>query len=720
MFSKSLNWMRRNMKTSRFAVVLSFMVLVVVIGVVQASGPMRPHRPGGMGMWGGMKMWGPIVPVPTITITAVVEDSSVTFDTENYPEDVDFIVTMGEMYTRGVNGIEVGTFNSGAGGTLEGLTFRIPQELHGNYKISIRAESDTDPALLPFYSFNWFYNNSTEPVATTTEGTGAGTAEVTETEPEVVETEAVEEAAPEKVAEELTGQVWQWVEFSDPVAGVQAIDEPENYQLEFFPEGGMNIQADCNMGTGSYTVEDSSISISVGAITLAMCEEGSFGDDFVNYLGGAGGYFFADGFLYIDLTADSGTMKFKVAGAETAAEDVGTGGAAEAEAPAEDEAEAPAEGEAEAPAEGEAEAPVEGEAEAPAEDEAEAPAEGEAEAPAEEPAEATEGEAEDATGLVGGVWQWAEFSDTVDGVVAVENPERYTAEFLTDGTVNVQADCNSGRGNYTADGSNITVSDLAMTRALCEEGSKSEDFVTYLQAAAIYFFEEVDLFLDLPADGGTMKFNAAESAETSSVHRSMALKAAARSEAAEEVAADPVPSFKICTVVKDTGVFIVTSDFPADQMFDVQMGPVLVAQPMKQMYGPMPMQPGMGQMQQPGMGQMQQPGMGQMQQPGMGQRQQTNMGQMDMSMGMGYGQQGDMWSKPMGPKTYVPFYYDAGTLESGEGGTIETRLLIPEELAGYYRIQIMMRTDHTYPYYSYNWFYNNDAEVCNDENEATS
>ena len=135
----------------------------------------------------------------------------------------------------------------------------------------------------------------------------------------------------------------------------------------------------------------------------------------------------------------------------------------------------------------------------------------------------------------------------------------------------------------------------------------------------------------------------------------------------------------------------------------------------------------MGQMDmgQPGMGQMDmgQPGMGQMNmgQPGMGQMNmgQPSMGQMDMSMSMGgkgYGEMGGMWGKPMAPKTYVPFYYEAGTLESVDGGTIEATLAVPEELAGYYRIQIMLRTDHQYPYYAYNWFYNNDAEVCDNEN----
>ena len=85
MFSKSLYWMRRHLKSVRIAAVLSFVVLIVAFGVVQASGPMRPHppmRPGGMGMWGHMrKVWYPMEPVPTISITAVVEDQNVTFET---------------------------------------------------------------------------------------------------------------------------------------------------------------------------------------------------------------------------------------------------------------------------------------------------------------------------------------------------------------------------------------------------------------------------------------------------------------------------------------------------------------------------------------------------------------------------------------------------------------------------------------------------------------
>ena len=68
------------------------------------------------------------------------------------------------------------------------------------------------------------------------------------------------------------------------------------------------------------------------------------------------------------------------------------------------------------------------------------------------------------------------------------------------------------------------------------------------------------------------------------------------------------------------------------------------------------------------------------------------------------------------PMTWIP-YYEAGTLDSGDGGEIEETFDIPEELAGAYRISIMMRTDHAFPYYAYNWFYNNDASVCNGDND---
>ena len=97
--------------------------------------------------------------IPTFGITAVNTDADVTITTNNFPAGQKFVVTMGPMGTRGINGIVVGEINSGAGGTLT-ATFPIPTQLRGSYQISIRAQTQHTAPLLPFYAFNWFYNNT--------------------------------------------------------------------------------------------------------------------------------------------------------------------------------------------------------------------------------------------------------------------------------------------------------------------------------------------------------------------------------------------------------------------------------------------------------------------------------------------------------------------------------------------------------------------------------
>jgi hypothetical protein len=95
--------------------------------------------------------------IPTISITSVATDASVTIQTYNYPANQTFTVRMGEMGTRGVGGIVVGTLNSGAGGSMS-ATFDIPAELAGRYQIAIRLENPQG-----YFSYNWFYNNTTTP-----------------------------------------------------------------------------------------------------------------------------------------------------------------------------------------------------------------------------------------------------------------------------------------------------------------------------------------------------------------------------------------------------------------------------------------------------------------------------------------------------------------------------------------------------------------------------
>jgi len=78
--------------------------------------------------------------IPTFTISAVVEDTSVTIKTKNFPAGQTFTVKMGSYGTKGIGGTIAGTKDSGAGGEFE-ATFSIPVDLKGLTKIAIRMDS---------------------------------------------------------------------------------------------------------------------------------------------------------------------------------------------------------------------------------------------------------------------------------------------------------------------------------------------------------------------------------------------------------------------------------------------------------------------------------------------------------------------------------------------------------------------------------------------------
>jgi hypothetical protein len=93
--------------------------------------------------------------IPTIEILSVDRNKLVTIQTENFPANATFNVTMGKYGTKGIGGIEVAKTESGSGGTFT-ATYQIPHALRGQDQIAIRLQSATG-----YYSYNWFYNNST-------------------------------------------------------------------------------------------------------------------------------------------------------------------------------------------------------------------------------------------------------------------------------------------------------------------------------------------------------------------------------------------------------------------------------------------------------------------------------------------------------------------------------------------------------------------------------
>ena len=117
--------------------------------------------------------------------------------------------------------------------------------------------------------------------------------------------------------------------------------------------------------------------------------------------------------------------------------------------------------------------------------------------------------------LAGPVWQWQGSQYNNDTEAVPPDPSQYTIQFNDDGTVAVQADCNRGTGTFTADDSSISIEMMTTTLAACPEGSLEQEYLRDLGGAAIYFFQDGDLFLDIQMDSGTMRFSASDSTSES-------------------------------------------------------------------------------------------------------------------------------------------------------------------------------------------------------------
>jgi hypothetical protein len=95
------------------------------------------------------------VDYPWFTISAVTRDQSVVVNAHNLPPNRDFIVRMGPMGSRGIDGTVVATTASGSGGDLT-ATYPIPDGLKGSHLIAIRMDASGG-----YYAYNWFYNTTT-------------------------------------------------------------------------------------------------------------------------------------------------------------------------------------------------------------------------------------------------------------------------------------------------------------------------------------------------------------------------------------------------------------------------------------------------------------------------------------------------------------------------------------------------------------------------------
>jgi heat shock protein HslJ len=111
-----------------------------------------------------------------------------------------------------------------------------------------------------------------------------------------------------------------------------------------------------------------------------------------------------------------------------------------------------------------------------------------------------------APGLTGVVWALQRFEYMSGKVTAIDQPDRYTVEFLTDGRVQVKADCNTGSGTYRTSGDRLTIESIALTKMACPAGSQSDKFVQSLGMAISYVLDGAELTISMSYDAGDMVF----------------------------------------------------------------------------------------------------------------------------------------------------------------------------------------------------------------------
>jgi heat shock protein HslJ len=109
--------------------------------------------------------------------------------------------------------------------------------------------------------------------------------------------------------------------------------------------------------------------------------------------------------------------------------------------------------------------------------------------------------------LNGVVWKWERLAESNDRTVVVDDPERYTLEFLPGGAVDIQADCNQGRGTYSVSGQRLSIELGPMTLAMCSPGSLHDEYIKNLNEVVSYIVEDGKLFLALRYDSGILTFS---------------------------------------------------------------------------------------------------------------------------------------------------------------------------------------------------------------------
>jgi heat shock protein HslJ len=86
--------------------------------------------------------------------------------------------------------------------------------------------------------------------------------------------------------DQITNINWQWTELQETQpASVSVVPDSGKYLLTLSPDGNFAFTADCNSGSGTYTSEGTSLTLTLGPVTLAECGADSLYSNYISLLG---------------------------------------------------------------------------------------------------------------------------------------------------------------------------------------------------------------------------------------------------------------------------------------------------------------------------------------------------------------------------------------------------------------------------------------------------
>ena len=105
-----------------------------------------------------------------------------------------------------------------------------------------------------------------------------------------------------------------------------------------------------------------------------------------------------------------------------------------------------------------------------------------------------------------GPWRLVSLRESGHDEVRIADPGAFTAEFGSDGRVQLKADCNRCSSTYTAGSRNLKVGLMACTRAFCTATAPLDTTFAGLVGSAQTWASSDDQHLELASTSGVLRF----------------------------------------------------------------------------------------------------------------------------------------------------------------------------------------------------------------------